>query len=190
MQPEADYNMTNAAFNADNGRYLGDSSLLVKFFLHPKLNTSKSAENGRPIFEELTYISIMQPGNKDSVVMRPATSEDKMRFAEHFRKYEAREDQDAVEGTLLSEWPGVTRSQCEELRFFNVRTVEQLVAVSDAHTGRVMGINMLKERAKKYLEAAGDNKTVEALLAANSRIDELTSMMEKMAARLKEAEED
>jgi len=187
---EADYSMTDSAFNADNGRYLGDASLLVKFFLHPRLNKAKSAAEGRPIYEELEYISIMQPGNKDSVVMRPGTAEDKLRFAEHYRKFKAREDQDAVEGTLLSEWPGVTRGQVEELRFFNVRTVEQLVAVSDAHTGRIMGFNMLKERAKKYLEASEDNKTAEALLAANSRIDELTSIMEKMAARLKEAEEE
>ncbi len=68
----------------------------------------------------------MQPGNKDTVIDDPASAHYKERFAEHFRRYEARESQEHIEGTILEEWAGITRSQCEEMKFLNIRTVEQL----------------------------------------------------------------
>lgn len=186
---EADYSMTDAAFNSSNGRYLSDASLLVKFFLHPKLNPNKSAAEGRPIYEELDYISIMTPGNKDSILMRPATAEDKLRFAEHFKKYKAREDQEALEGTPLAQWPGVTRGQVEELKFFNIRTLEQLVGAPDSATNRIMGIQYLRQKAEAYLEAAVDNATAEALEAANRTIESLTARLDALEAAA-EADED
>lgn len=156
---EADYGITDMAMS--NGRYQGDESLLVKFFKHPLLNQIKSEEQGRPIYEETPYIQIMQPGNKDSIVVRPASDMDKNRFAEHYRKFEAREDQDSIEGTLLEEWAAVTRSQVEELRYLNIRTVEQLATVSDSNAQNVMGINLLREKAKKFLETSEKEATAE-----------------------------
>ena len=167
------------AMSAQQGRYQGDEFLLVKFFVHARLNPSKTAEAQRPIYEDTVYVSIMQPGNKDSIVIRPATGMDKTRFAEHWRKYQARQgdDEEMLEGTPLRDWAGCTRAQCEELRYFNVRTVEQLAAMSDSNGQNIMGINMLKQRAVKYLEKSKDSATADALAAANKRIDELMAMM-------------
>ena len=112
-------------------------------------------------------------------MIRPATEMDKARFAEHWRKYQARQgdDEEMLEGTPLRDWAGCTRAQCEELRYFNVRTVEQLAAMSDSNGQNIMGINMLKQRAVKYLEKSKDSATADALAAANKRIDELMAMM-------------
>jgi hypothetical protein len=175
---EADYSMTDMAFSGENGRFKADDRLLVKFFMKPWLDQAKSNIEKRPIYVEKCYIEIRIPGNKDTVVCRPATSLDKQRFAEHFRKFEAREDQDAVVGTLLSEWPGINRSQVEELRFLNIKTVEQLATANDASAGRIMGFNGLKDRAAKFLETAAQNATDEALADAHKRIDELMALME------------
>jgi len=41
-----------------------------------------------------------------------------------------------------------------------------------------MGINMLKQRATKWLESSKENATTDALAAANARIDELMAMVE------------
>jgi len=173
---EAEYGSTDLAMN--NGRYHGDETLLVKFYKHPRHNAIKSKEAGRPIFEEVAYIEIMQPGNKDSIVRRPASDMDKNRFAEHYRKFEAREDQDSIEGTLLEEWAGVTRSQVEELKFLNIRTVEQLSAVSDSNAQNVMGISFLKEKANKYLEGAEGEATKAALADMQAKYDALLSRMD------------
>jgi len=175
MLNEAEHGITDLAMN--NSRFHGDETLLVKFYKHPKENSAKSAEAGRPIFEEVPYIQIMTPGNKDSIVIRPATKMDKQRFAEHYRKFEAREDQEGIEGTLLEEWAGISRSQCEELKYLNIRTVEQLVAVSDANAQNVMGINFLKQKATKYLEDTKGDATAAALADMQAKYDALVAQM-------------
>jgi len=176
---EADSGLTAMAMEGQKGRYNGDEFLLVKFFTHPKLNRVKSKEEQRPIYVETPYIQIMQPGNKDSIVIRPATAMDKNRFAEHFRKYEARETEEHVEGTLLEEWTGITRSQCEELKYLNIRTVEQLAGVNDSNAQNVMGIAFLKQKAGKYLIAAKDEATSQALMETK---EELATLKAQMAA--------
>jgi hypothetical protein len=178
MLTESNYSETDLAMN--NGRYHGDNTLLVKFFMNPKINSAKSAEAGRPIFKEVPYIQIMQPGNKDSIIIRPATEMDKKRFAEHFRKFEAREDQEAIEGTLLDEWAGITRSQCEELKYLNIRTVEQLSTVSDSNSQGIMGIGFLKEKANKYLTDTAGDATAEALSDLQAKYE---ALMAQMAAK-------
>lgn len=177
---------TQAVFDQSAGRFRGDEHLLVKFFTHPRLDNTKSEEEGRPIYVDTPYIQIMAPGNKDSIVVRPATRDDKQRFAEHYRKYQAREDQDAVEGTLLEEWPGISRSQVEELKFLNVRTVEQLANLSDSNAQNIMGVHLLKDKAKKYLEEAGGN----ALKEAQEMIAQLNARLQTLEGHDPEEEED
>jgi hypothetical protein len=175
MLNESNYGETDMAMN--NGRYHGDATLLVKFLMKPKINAAKSKEAGRPIYEEAPHIEIMQPGNKDSIIKRPASDMDKKRFAEHYRKFEAREDQDMLEGTLLDEWAGITRSQCEELKYLNIRTVEQLAAVSDSNSQNIMGIAFLKEKANKYIKDTAGDATAEALADLQAKFDALEAKM-------------
>ena len=189
MLGEADYGLTDMALGGQNARYNDDDKLLVRFFKHPKLNEGKTASEGRPIFEELDYISIMQPGNKDSIIMRPATQIDKQRFAEHFRKYEVREgDYEALEGTLLESWPGITRAMAEQLKYLNIRTVEQLANVADSNAQKMMGIQMLKAKAKAYLEASANEAAAEALTAANDKIDQQNQTISDLAAKLEQVQ--
>lgn len=175
MLAEADSGLTAMAMAGQQGRFQGDEYLLVRFFIHPKRDPQRSAAEGREIFVDTPYISIMQPGNKDSIVIRPATKMDKDRFAEHWRKFQARtgDEEDVIEGTLLSEWPGCTRAQVEELRYLNVRTVEQLAGMSDSNSQNIMGIQLLKTKAKKYLEAADKSATAEALADLQAKYDAL-----------------
>ena len=180
---EADFGMTELAMSGNQGRYQGDHVLLVRFFMHPKLDRKKSMEEERPIYHETVYISIMQPGNKESIIMRPAMAMDKTRFAEHYKKFKAREDQDAVDGTQLEEWPAITRSQMQELRFFNVRTVEQLVNISDVNAQRIMGYGALKAKALEFLEKAATSKSeaeLEAKLA--KRDDQIAALLARVEA--------
>lgn len=153
---EAEAGLTNMAMG--DGRFAADNHLIVRFYMDARLNRTKTAEEGRQIWEDTTYIEIMQPGNKESIVRRPATEMDKRRFASKFRDFEAMNNQEAVTGTLLEEWPAVTRAQVEELRYFNIRTVEQLRDLSDSNAQNIMGVQMLKQKAKHFLEAADQGK--------------------------------
>lgn len=181
---EADYTLTDVAMNAGsrNGRFSGDENLAVRFFRKPRLDQAASEEQNRPIYREIDYVEIRQPGNKSAVVCRPARDMDKQRFARHWEAYKSRTEDKAVEGTPLEEWPQVSRSQVEELKFFNVFTVEQLASISDSNGQKLMGINMLKQKASEFLEAA-DGK---ALKERDLRIQEL----EDRLAALEEPGED
>jgi hypothetical protein len=178
---ESEYGTTELAMN--QSRFHGDQTLLVRFFMHPWQDKTESAAQGRPIYVEKPYIEIMQPGNKDSIIKRPASERDKQRFPEHWRKFQAREDQDTVTGTLLEEWPGVTRSQCEELKFLNVRTVEQLAEIADSNAQNIMGIAVLKQKAQRYLEASKEEQATKALAEVKDENAELRAMIEELQAK-------
>ena len=177
MLNEALHGTTDMAMNSQRNH--GDETLLVKFFTHPKQNQIKTKEAGRPIFEDIPYIQIMQPGNKDSVKIAPATQRDKERFPEHYRRFMAREEQEVLEGTPLREWAGVTASQCKEFEFLNILTVEQLAAVSDSNGQGIMGLGFLKEKAAKFLDNAKLGATAEAL-AEQKAIN--ASLLERLEA--------
>jgi len=184
MLAEADMGMTSAAM----GNGAGDEQLLVRFYLHPKQNAPKSKEMGRPIFEDREYIEIIQPGNKDNIIRRPASELDKSRFPEHYRKWQARQtDEEQIEGTLLDHWPAVTRSQVAELKYLNIFTVEQLAGLSDSNAQGMMGVNLLKKRAAEYLDAAKNQANADAMLdlkATNERLQEqINTLMARQEAQ-------
>jgi hypothetical protein len=179
---EADYSTTAMAHEgtARDGRQMGDETLLVKFFTKPRQDQTKSAEEGRPIYVDTTYIQIMQPGNKDSIIERPASEMDKARFPRHYRAFKDRTDgEEYIEGTRLSEWPGITRSQAEELRFFNIQTIEQLLAASDSNVQKIMGISLLKKRAQAFLEAS---EAESAAAYAAEKDAQMEAMAQQLAA--------
>lgn len=166
----------------NSNRFIGDDHLLVKFFTHPKLMRQESEEAQRPIYKETPYIQIMTPGNKDSIIQRPARQMDKDRFPEHWKKFSAREEQ-TMEGTPLSEVSWVTRSQCEEMKWLNIMTVEQLAALSDTNSQGLMGIGPLKKKAVAYMEKAEKEATgVKMLAQLQERDDQIAALMERVEA--------
>jgi hypothetical protein len=187
MLQEADMGVTQMAMGSNQNA--GDETLLVKFFMKATLDGKKTETEGRPIFKEVPHIQIMQPGNKDSIILRPARQMDFDRFPEHYRKFQTRtDDEEYIEGTLLEAWPGVTRAQVEELRFFNVRTVEQLASMTDTNSQGLMGINMLKRKAKAYLEEADGNAAKQALAEQKAKNEDLEAKIAALTARLGELE--
>lgn len=165
----------------------GDDSLMVKFDIRPVMDHEASEAEQRPVFRDTEYISIRAPGSPDEVV-RPATPADKERFPRHYAAFKQRTtDEEYIEGTLLAEWPLVNRSQCEELQFFGIRTVEQLASVSDANIQALRGVNSLKQKARDWLQkanVAAEAKKLEEMLAArDEQIEKLMEQVEKLSAR-------
>ena len=180
---------TGAAPNPDDftsrGSASADESLLVRFLTRPLQNGVKTAEEGRPIFDEILFIDIRTPGDRDAVVRR-ATQADLQRFPRHYAAYQQRISVEDVTGTPLVEWPLVTRSQVEELSFANIKTVEQLAGISDANAQGFRGINTLREQAKRWLEEASEKaKTVELqeqLAQRDATIEALESRLSALEA--------
>jgi hypothetical protein len=163
-----------------------DAQLLVKFFLKEKEDKTATAEEGRPIFKELEYIEIRAAGKRDAMACRPATHHDKQRFPRHYDAFKRRVEM-PVEGTPLSEWPLITRSTAEELSFLKVKTVEQLISMSDSDAGNFRGGLALKQKAAEFLKYSDKTKLIEEkqdlqdqLATQSDQIAELKKMVEAL----------
>ncbi|MGH8694057.1 MAG: hypothetical protein ACREVM_07505, partial [Burkholderiales bacterium] len=110
-----------------------------------------------------------------NIIVREASDEDKTRFATQFTAYRSYASQ-AV-GTPLSQVPWLTEAQIEEMKFFNITTVEALAGVSDAVTQKFMGITDLKQKAQKYLDDADQ-------AAGNAQGEQIKALQNQVAALL------
>ncbi len=154
-----------------------DNQLHVQFYKHGELNSFASREAGRKIFEDFTYIRIMAPANRSSIVERRATDDDKMRFSAQYARYLQGMEQ-LASGTPLTELPSLTPSQVMELRALKVTTVEQLGGLPDT-TVQILGTGgqELKQRALRYLDKTTD---------ASKQGDRIRSLEQQLAELLAE----
>lgn len=171
-----------------------DKSLFVRFERIAKLNKARSygekilndenqvvheiVGSGKPEFDNVDYILIQIPGDKDCINHRPATfclgvaklSDPKVlkapcraprleecdvhRFVDEFERYKAGQE-DQTEGTSLRSWPGIDPASVEELAFYKVFTVESLSELNDSNAAKFFA---LRQRARDFLEAAEKTK--------------------------------
>lgn len=174
------------------------TSLLVRFGLHPVLNPLKTnggtiIENGkevvipaagRPIFDDVEYIEIRIPGQKDTV-HRPVREHDKHEFALQYAKWKANAASGGEIGTLLSTVPFLTKGQVLELEHFGCKTVEQLAGMSDSAAQNIGPILSLRTKAQNYLLAAKGNAPLAQMEAkAQAQAEELDLLKRQMAELL------
>lgn len=157
-----------------------DSSLRVQFYRHAELNSFRSAQEGRKIFDDKIYIRIMMPANRLNEVEREATPADKLRFSKAYQHFIEKGEQ-LITGTPLSQLPSLTPGQVLELRALKVETVEQLANIPDT-TAQLLGVGglELKKRAVDYL---GRGASTEALSA------EIAELKRQLEARVQKAAE-
>ncbi len=182
---EAEMGLTNMAMTAgtSNAQYSEDDKLLVKFLYETKEDEQASREAGRPIFKEVEYIDIQVPGTRNRV-NRPVRPSDKSRFPRHYQAFQLRQEQPQMDGTPLSEWPGVTRSMAEELAFFKIHTVEQLAGMADVNTSNIKGAMFMKQKAQAYLDASKENSAALALAEQKKENDKLRAEMAELRAMM------
>jgi len=158
---EADFGMTQQAMR-EHDRHQGDENLYVQFFMHPMQDKAKTLEEGRPIFVDTEYIRIMVPGDKGNVIMREVRDDDRQRFPKQYQAFK-NDEAEIVEGTPLTQWNFVTAAQVEELKYFGIRTVENLATVTDTNAQKFMGINLLRQKAREYIEATASDAPIAQL---------------------------
>lgn len=167
-----------------------DTSVYAEFYLHPVENKAKSAEEGRPIYDEVEFVRIMVPGDKTSMIERPVRignfpKNDNHRFASQYAAFKQGLDQN-VSGTPLKEWAAISRSQVKELEFFNCRTVEQLAEMPDTAVQNFTGVANLRELARKFIEEAKDGSAITKMQAELEERDKKIAALEAAVAELGE----
>jgi len=157
-----------------------DKRLVVEFYMAAVKDEGKSAEAGRPIFNDVPMIKIITPGSRD-VYTNKALQVYRERFPKHWDRFQRRIVQ-IVEGTPLEEVPFLTVSQIAELKALNCLTLEQLAGIADTHGSKFMGFNGIKAKAVAYLEAAKSAAPITQLKAELERRDaEIITLQQQVA---------
>jgi len=156
--------------------------VFVEFVVEAIKLEHASQQAGRPIFEDREFVNIMVIGARGATAHEPVNDEHKARWPKEYAAFKAGITL-PPEGTPLGEWADsqMTKSRVMELAYFNIRTVEELAAVTDGNLPNLgMGAHALRERAKTYLEIAAKGtgpieRLVTAKLAAESEVIRLTA---------------
>jgi hypothetical protein len=131
-----------------------------------------STNAGRPIYKGVVYVSIRNPGDKDTIVDREARVDpkkllpdggpgdvDARRFPRQWAAFRSKRDQATAAGTPLMVLvhvtpPILTADQVEEMRHLPgspIHTVEQLAGLPDTVCDGFRGFKALRDRASEYL---------------------------------------
>lgn len=128
-----------------------DKRLAVKFEKRAVLNKFKSKEEGRQVFDDVEYISILIPGDNTTRVERRATEDDKKRFSVIWERYQQRQST-MQNGLALALLPGLSPAQIENLHAYNIHTIEQLSGITEKAIQKIPHSRGLVTQAVKFLE--------------------------------------
>ena len=160
------------------------NAVKVVFFTKPKELPYRSKTEGRPIWENQEYVSVLQPGEKSPIVLE-AHDGHRQRWKPQYEAFLAGKAAMPVGTPLTIILPG-QEATVNELNGLGVFTVEQMAGVSDSVVHRIPFGGEMKVRAQRYLDtlngAQGFNKVQAELDKTNAKNAE----MERELAELKE----
>lgn len=160
-----------------------------RFYTETQRNNARSEADGVPRFDDVEMVEILIPGDRNSISVQLVNDGHRRRWPGAYRAFKDNSEAPA-DGTPITELPGMTRSQAEELAFQHVRTIETLAALSDDQATKAvsMGGFALRDRAKRYLDATAGDAAAEKLAAENrekdAKIEALQSQMADLMKRI------
>ena len=179
-----------------------DSQLAVRFYKRPVEIKDETIAQGRPIFKEMDFITIMTPGDQLNIIDTIAEDRHKRRFPLHWADFQNKTgNHEGFTGTPLSEWPLLTMGQAEELKGIKFYTVEAVANCGDQQLQRIgmiagMSPYAFRDKAKAFLSVASQTadvskreEEVTQLRAENAKIKaetdaKLAEMQSQMTALL------
>ena len=189
---------------SNNSRFAEDAALHVLFYVKPSISQTLSDAAKRPIYEDVEQVKIFTPGEKRSIIDRPATDIDMSRFRVQYERFKAgKEEQQS--GTPLHFLPGLSASKVEEYKYSKILTVEQLAGASDSAGQAFMGFSADKRRAAAYLQLdyarapvaevderlSAENETLKLQLETlQKQIDSIVSTKKRAGKKTPEVETD
>lgn len=156
------------------GRLPGDERLHVKFFRRAVKSTVESEAAGRPIYHDKDFVSVMVPGEPNTLLEVFVDPTYINRFPNEWKKFKAGIEAADASGTPLSQVHFLTPAQVAELKGLKIGTVEELAELSGEFLKNIRGGNGLQKKAKDYLEKSEKSvleqriAELEALVAAKT----------------------
>lgn len=160
--------------------------IYIKFSTRAVQDQAASLTQGRPMFVDVDYIHKVVPGDPTSEIIRPVRASDILEYGRQYHDWKSGQ-MEALSGTPLAEWPGISRSQAEELAFFKIRTVEQLANVSDVNIQKIGPVQHLKQKAIDYLERSKGTAVDQQFRAEHDRMKATIQAQENQIEQLRAA---
>lgn len=170
------------------GRMPQGGQAMAKFFAGQVRDNAKSEALGRNAYRTIDMVRVIIPGDNGNVVERRVKPSDKMRWPRQWEAYQKMQEY-VPDGTLLDNWPWLTRGQIEDLKYNSVFTVEQLANLSDEALQRLgLGARRMREHAQAFLETSATGAVPAKIIEENDRlkkqIDLLTQQMTQLTTKL------
>ena len=176
-----------------------DQQLYVQFSTEAIHQAAESEKEGRPIFKDVPYITIMFPGDRSREIKRPVRFDpeesrpyppDPERFHRQWAAFQSKQEQ-AHDGTPLEQWPPLSNAAVMELKANRIFTVEQLSNIPDSALHTLgMGGREMRDKASSWLKNAKDGSEITRLVAENSLlkadIEALKTQFAELAATQKQ----
>lgn len=165
-------------------RYQGAS---IKFYEEAYLDEAATqAANGIPKYKSRDMISIRFPGMDETV--RRVEPQDKEDYPEQWKAFQEGKEQ-PLEGTALEQWALIPRTIVEELKYFSIRTVEQLRDLNDEVKRKIGPLVQWHKKAVEWDKATNTKQTEvvalrEQLQRQTERADRLEEKLELMLQRV------
>lgn len=176
-------------YDDDNGYHLEDPAfsrdrnLNVAFYTRAVKNEVETDNKGRPIFDNIDFVKIVQPGDNKIIIDTPVNDVYKKRFKEKYDKW-LKTQENVVSGTPLAEWPYLTASQIAEFKAVGVHSVEALAEMSDTIAQSFMGSHSIRQKAQAWLAATKDSSFVEKQVAELQKRDKQIAELQRQMAEL------
>jgi hypothetical protein len=147
-----------------------------------KQNSAKSKVEGRPIFDQVPFVTIMSPGDNKNVIDAKVNDDHKSRWPRQWEAFQKGSEQ-PLNGTPINEWPALNMAQVAELKALNIFSIEQLANLDDRGTQEMTGLVTLKQQAQAHLAVGKDDGVIYEAL---DKVDKLTEEIAAMRAENKE----
>lgn len=154
-----------------------------------KIWTDHEPVNGTSEYQAVEYVEWAKKGTNGATtvdkIARVKKTPNIWGVIEPYYEAWKKGQEDPVDGTPLSAWPGVTRGQVDQLKSLHIRTVQDVAALTDSDLERVgMGARRLRDLARAFVKAADQDADISAALAErDAQIEE----MQRQIAELQDA---
>lgn len=167
-------------------QFAGDDRKFVVFYDKTVHNPSKSAAEGRPVYDVVPYVRIQDPGDNLQIADRPARDDDRQRWPRHFQSFiEGRGTEQP--GTPIELLFPANPELVAMFKHMKVTTVQALASLEGTGLNGVgMGAQQFKDKAIKYLSMAKDGEAYAQLTAELARRDAKIAALEAANAQMSE----
>lgn len=170
----------------------------IRIWTDPAENPFASEKQGRPIYDECTYVEVIAPGSKgsspvfeverifhESVGHPPYRSPQYAQYAEQIKAYQEKTNATDLRGTPLKEWPEISRSMAASLKASDIFTVEALAGLPDSRLN-VVGPDgrTWRTKAQAWLDSTKDSGVATALAAKLEHANEQITRLQAQVAEL------